>query len=633
MTSQLTLGVIGHVDHGKTSLVRELTGIETDRLKEEKERGLSIVLGFSYLEFPDFVVDLIDVPGHEDFIRSMISGATGMDGVLLVIASNEGVMPQTREHFNIAQLLGIDCGLVVLTKTDLVTDEELILVEQEVSHFLEGSFLEQALVIKTSVVESKGLKELRTACGLLERSYCLPTESSEGSFLPIDRVFSMHGFGSVVTGTLRLGTLEVNESVEILPGGEIATIRGLQNHNKPVNMAMPGQRVAVNLRNVKHEELRRGNVLSSPGFLKTTSRIDVDMQLLDHLKHDLKNGSLVRVMLGTSEVIAKIRLLEQNTLTPGSSGLVQLICQSDVVTHRTERVVIRNISPVFTLGGGRILDLDPPRHRRFDNSVMSRLQSTVKGDISEIFSSTLTSAGMLGMDIGTLRESLDIHPKDMEMLVKSADAVRIEELRIVDKTSYQAFKAEVLSTIDEFHVKNPRRQGVSIGGISSRLINKTENSVLLQVVRELEEEAELCSNGAVFSRINFDVLDVLSETERFATNTLEEHFRSAGLASPSVDTVLQNRSSRDAYSFLIEIGALIRLKTYDRTSNFVLHRDVLGKLEKQLQEQFPYPVGFSVSEARDFLGTTRKYIIPLLEHLDGTGVTARAGNVRRLREN
>jgi selenocysteine-specific elongation factor len=264
---------------------------------------------------------------------------------------------------------------------------------------------------------------------------------------------------------------------------------------------------------------------------------------------------------------------------------------------------------------------------------MSRLQSTVKGDISEIFSSTLTSAGMLGMDIGTLRESLDIHPKDMEMLVKSADAVRIEELRIVDKTSYQAFKAEVLSTIDEFHVKNPRRQGVSIGGISSRLINKTENSVLLQVVRELEEEAELCSNGAVFSRINFDVLDVLSETERFATNTLEEHFRSAGLASPSVDTVLQNRSSRDAYSFLIEIGALIRLKTYDRTSNFVLHRDVLGKLEKQLQEQFPYPVGFSVSEARDFLGTTRKYIIPLLEHLDGTGVTARAGNVRRLREN
>ena len=632
MISQLTLGVIGHVDHGKTALVRELTGIETDLLKEEQERGLSIVLGFSYLEFSDVVVDLIDVPGHEDFIRAMISGATGMDGVLLVIASNEGVMPQTREHFDIAQLLGIDRGLVVLTKTDLVTDEELMLVEQEVSHFLEGSFLEQALVIKTSVAESEGLQELRTACRLLETSSCLPTESSEGWFLPIDRVFSMHGFGAVVTGTLRSGALEANESVEILPGGEIATIRGLQNHNKPVDIAMPGQRVAVNLRNVKYEGLRRGSVLSSSGFLKTTRRIDVDIQLLDHLKHDLKNGSLVRLMLGTTHVISKVKLLEQNTLPPGSSGLVQLICQSDVVTHRTERFVIRNISPVFTLGGGRILDLDPPRHRRFDSSVMSRLQSTVKGNISEIFSSTLTSAGVFGMNIETLRESLDIPPKDMEMLVQSADAVMVEELRIVDKTSYQVFKAEVLSTIDEFHVKNPRRQGVSIGGISSQLIKKTENSVLSQVVRELEEEEELCSNGAVFSRINFDVLDVLSETERLATNTLEEHFRSAGLASPSVDTVLQNRSSQDAYSFLIEIGALIRLKTYDRTSNFVLHRDVLGKVEKQLQKQFPYPVGFSVSEARDFLGTTRKYIIPLLEHLDATGVTARAGNIRRLRE-
>jgi selenocysteine-specific elongation factor len=255
MISQLTLGVIGHVDHGKTALVRELTGIETDLLKEEQERGLSIVLGFSYLEFSDVVVDLIDVPGHEDFIRAMISGATGMDGVLLVIASNEGVMPQTREHFDIAQLLGIDRGLVVLTKTDLVTDEELMLVEQEVSHFLEGSFLEQALVIKTSVAESEGLQELRTACRLLETSSCLLTESSEGWFLPIDRVFSMHGFGAVVTGTLRSGALEANESVEILPGGEIATIRGLQNHNKPVDIAMPGQRVAVNLRNVKYEGL------------------------------------------------------------------------------------------------------------------------------------------------------------------------------------------------------------------------------------------------------------------------------------------------------------------------------------------------------------------------------------------
>ena len=632
MISQLTLGVIGHVDHGKTALVRKLTGIETDRLKEEKERGLSIVLGFSYLEFPDVVVDLIDVPGHEDFIRAMISGATGMDGVLLVIASNEGVMPQTREHFDIAKLLGIDRGLVVLTKTDLVTDKELILVEREVSQFLEGSFLEQASVIKTSVDKSQGFNELRTACGSLKTSSCVPTESSDGSFLPIDRVFSMHGFGAVVTGTLRSGTLEVNQSVEVLPSGDTATIRGLQNHNRSVDMAMPGQRVAVNLRNVKHEELRRGNVLSSPGFLKVTKKIDVDIELLGHLKHDLKNGSLVRVMFGTSEVIAKVRLLEKNTLLSGSSGLAQLICNSDVVTHRTERFVIRNISPVFTLGGGQILDLNPPQHKRFDSSVMSRLQSTVKGDISEIFRSTLASAGVLGMDIETLRETLEIHPKDMEILVQSDDAVRVEELRIIDKTSYQELKTEVLSIIDKFHMENPRQQGLTIGGISSLLSNKTDNRILLQIIRELEEESELCSNGVFFSRINFDPLDVLSENERLVTTELEEYFMSAGLESPSVDTLLKNRSNRDAYKFLTQIGTLIRLKTYDRTSNFVLHRDVLDKVEEQLRDKFPYPVGFSVSEARDYLGTTRKYIIPLLEHLDATGVTARAGNVRRIRE-
>ena len=359
MISQLTLGVIGHVDHGKTALVRALTGIETDRLKEEKERGLSIVLGFSYLQFPHSVIDLIDVPGHEDFIRAMISGATAIDGVLLVVASNEGIMPQTREHFDIAQLLGIDRGLIVLTKTDLVTEEELDAVEKEVGLFVSETFLESAPVIKTSAVKSKGIPELQRECELLEVKSSLPKMNTEGSFLPIDRVFSMQGFGLVATGTLRLGPLQNGTSVEILPNGGIATIRGLQNHNKYVDKVMPGQRVAVNLRNIKKDELKRGSVIGTPGFLKATKRLDVKVSLLNNLTDDLKNGELVRVLFGATDVVAKVRLIDKPSIEPGSSGLVQLRCQSDVVTHKTERFIIRSLSPIFTIGGGEILDLNP----------------------------------------------------------------------------------------------------------------------------------------------------------------------------------------------------------------------------------------------------------------------------------
>ena len=632
MTRHLTLGVIGHVDHGKTALVRSLTGIETDRLKEEQERGLSIVLGFSYLESPDGVIDLIDVPGHEDFIRTMISGATGIDGVLLIVAANEGVMPQTREHFDIARLLGVDRGLVVLTKTDLVTDEELALAEEEVCEFVAGSFLEGAPVIHTSAIRRRGLEALRAA--LVGIDARVPeVETSAGFFLPIDRVFAMQGFGAVVTGTLRSGTLKTNDTVEILPGGETATVRGLQNHNLAVEAVYPGQRVAVNLRNLKREELGRGDVLAAPGFLKATKRIDVELELLGHLKDELRNGTAVRVLFGTTEVMSKVRLLDQKKLHPGHTGLVQLRFQRDVTTHRSERFIVRNISPVFTLGGGRILDIDPPRHRRFDDAVMNRLRSTAEGDAIEMVRSSLAQAGMLGADSEDLLERLGISADDMEAAMEAAGAIRIGERRIVGQSSYAELMDGILTAVERAHEQSPRKQGLATASIPSQLQVDIDEGVLQQAIEELVADGELQIDGSVLSRAGFDPLGSLPEAERRVAAELEETFRAGGLTPPPLETVLRgDNTKRSLYRLLSETGMLVRLKTYDRNSNMVLHRDVLSDIKDRLQQHFPYPSEFAVSDVRDLLGATRKYVVPLMEHLDATGVTSRTGNTRRLRE-
>ena len=632
MTGHFTLGVIGHVDHGKTALVRALTGIETDRLKEEQERGLSIVLGFSYLESPDGAIDLIDVPGHEDFIRTMISGATGIDGVLLIVAANEGVMPQTREHFDIAQLLGVERGLIVLTKTDLLTREEVEFAEEEIREYVSGSFLDGAPVIRTSVLRGEGLDDLRAALGQLE-ARVPATETSEGFFLPVDRVFAMQGFGAVVTGTLRSGVLTTNENVEILPGGETATVRGLQNHNQAVEAAYPGQRVAVNLRNLKREEFASGDVLASPGFLKVTRRLDVELKLLGHLKDELKNGTAVRVLFGTTEVIAKLRLLDQVTLQPGSTGLVQLRCQRDVTTHRSERFIIRNISPVFTVGGGRILDADSPRHRRFDDSVTSRLRSIAEGNTTEMVRSSLAEAEMRGANTEDLRGRLGISVDGMKGAIADVGAVEVGAHRIVGRSVYSELKDEILALLERTHEENSREQGLPLGSILGQLDVDIDEGVLQQAVNELVAGGEVQNDASILSLKGFDALGSLPEAERRVAAELEQIFLSGGITPPPLDTALRRDGmKRDVYRLLSETGTLVRLKTYDRNSNFVFHRDVLRDIKERLQERFPYPSEFAVSEVRDLLEATRKYVVPLLEHLDATGVTIRTGNVRRLRD-
>jgi len=358
------IGTAGHVDHGKTALIKAITGIDTDRLKEEKERGISIELGFASLTLPDGrTFGIVDVPGHERFIRNMVSGASGIDMVIMVIAADEGVMPQTREHLHICSLLGIKKGLVALTKVDMVAGEWLDLVKDDVREFLKGTFLEASPVIPVSSIAGTGLKELLDALGRVASE--IEGESEEGPFrLPVDRAFTMKGFGTVVTGTLISGDIKLGEEVEILPPGITAKVRGIQIHNQSATIAEAGQRTAINLQGVERNTIVRGVVLARPRTFKPSIRLDVCLEYLSNNNRRLKNRNLVRFHVGTNEVIGRIILLDREDVEPGAKASTQIVLESPIVAMARDRFVIRSYSPVTTIGGGMIVDPLPKKHKR-----------------------------------------------------------------------------------------------------------------------------------------------------------------------------------------------------------------------------------------------------------------------------
>ena len=631
MTGQLTLGVIGHVDHGKTALVRALTGIETDRLKEEQERGLSIVLGFSYLETSRGIIDLIDVPGHEDFVRAMISGATGVDGVILLVAANEGVMPQTREHFDIARLLGVARGIIVVSKADLVSAEELQATIGRIGSFVRGTQLESAPIVVTSANNGRGLAELKTQLEALP----MPVDRPDGRdfYLPLDRVFTMRGFGLVATGTLRGGSLRSNARVEIMPGGMPATVRALQIHNKGTDEANAGKRVAVNLRNVKREDVKRGNTLASPGFLTPTRRINAELNLLENSDEPLKNSATVRLLIATTEAMAKIRLLDTRELEAGGTALVQLRCDRDIATRPGERFLIRSYSPMRTIGGGKILEVNAKRHRRFDESVTSRLKATAGGDPVEILARHLAEAGTQGLDTDEIGERLGLSQDRLGSVIREIAPVRIDDDRLVERAAFEALGERIVATLEAYHRANPRQRGLTAGSLRSGLTDEPAEDVFQQALAELTSAGKIESDRGILRVAGFDPLTGLSERERTLSGEIERVFLDSAIQPPPPAAVIGTDSrKRKLYQLLIDSGQLVRLRTYDRGSNIVLHAATLRDVERQLREHFPYPEKFALSEVRDLLDSTRKYVVPVMEHLDAVGVTVRIGDMRRLRE-
>jgi selenocysteine-specific elongation factor len=634
MTHTLTLGLIGHVDHGKSALVRALTGIETDRLREERERGMSIVLGFAYVETPHGVIDLIDVPGHEDFIRAMIAGSTGFDGAVLVVAANEGVMPQTREHFDIARLLELDRGIVVINKADLVSEQELEAMTAGIRDFVRGSFLEGAPIIATSATVGQGIDTLRNALAELAVA---PMERQErrGFYLPLDRVFTLRGFGVVGTGTLRGGRVRVNDRVQIMPGDRTATVRALQSRNQPIQEALPGQRVAINLRNVGREEIARGSTIATPGLLTLTRQVDVELRLLDSeamAQEGLRNGANVRLLIGTTEAMAKVRLLDRDSLPRGATGLAQLRCDRDLATREGERFIVRSYSPMITIGGGRILDASPGRHRRFDASVTHRLETVAAGDVTATLRQLVAESGLTGIEAGAAAERLGLSLEALRAAAGEADVLAVGD-RLIAQAGFAQLLEDIAAAVSRHHRDYPRERGVAAGRIRSALSPEPHEAVFRRAVADLAASGTLSNDGDMLSLPDFDILAGLDESERAAAAELEKAFLEFGVAPPPpLEVVGREKQRGAAYRLLLEKGLLVRLRIYDRGTPLVLHAATLDDVERRLRQRYPHPATFALADVRDMLDTTRRFALPILEHFDATGVTIKLGDVRRLRE-
>jgi selenocysteine-specific elongation factor len=492
---RLILGTAGHIDHGKTTLVKALTGIETDRLKEEKQRGISIELGFAPFVLPDGQkAAIVDVPGHERFIRHMLAGAFGIDLVMLVIAADEGVMAQTREHMDIIELLGVKSGIIALTKKDMVDDEWLMLVEEEVREYLSATILADAAIIPVSAVSGEGIPELlqeiqKVAEGIKER----PVYGK--ARLPVDRVFTKAGFGTVVTGTLWSGQIETGETLELLPSGKKVKIRTLQVHNDKVDKAYAGQRVAVNLQGVDIADIERGNWLSTPAYLTPTYRMDARLRILSSSSRVLKNWNRIRFHLGTDETMARVVLLDGDELHPGQEGYVQIVMEKPVVGHKGDPFVIRYYSPVSTIGGGTIIDANASKQKRFREETLNQLIVKEEGNLSEMILYELEAnpqdvisvdelARRLGNDEDRIRQELG------QMSIENK-VVELKKDEYMSTFGLGQLADKIIMALQEYHLKYPLRQGPSREEIRSRFSKNVNSKTFNLILKELEADKKI----------------------------------------------------------------------------------------------------------------------------------------------
>jgi len=623
------VGTAGHIDHGKSALVRALTGIDPDRLEEEKRRGITIDLGFAHLELGAVRLGFVDVPGHERFVRNMLAGVGGIDLVLLVIAADESIKPQTREHFDICRLLGIERGLVALTKSDLVEPDVLELVRLEVEEFLKGAFLEGAPVVPVSSKTGAGVEELKDELRRLASE--VPGKDSTHHFrLPIDRSFAMKGFGAVVTGTLVAGQVGVGEEVEVFPQRRRARVRGLQVHGQPVERAFAGQRTAVNLAGMDVAELERGMVLAAPGVFEPTDRLDAQLLLLPSAR-PLKHGARVHFHQGTMETVAEVRLLERAPLEPGQDAYAQLRLRAPGLLLPGDRFILRQFSPVITIGGGRVLHAQPEKHRRDDPAVRVYLDTLARGSREEILE-TLVGQAKGGAPAARLVALTGWCEADVrasaERLIAAGKLRRVSAapLVVVAAPRWAELRAAVLAAVDAFHKKEPLLPGLSKEELRERVFARAE-ALFEPLVAELVEEKELELAGDVVRRPGRIV--TLSREEEETRRIIEQAFAQAGLTVPAVKDVLaktavEPKRAQKIVNILVREGVLVKV-----TEDLLFHRAALERLTGLLGG-YKQKKGerIAVPAFKELTGVTRKYAIPLLEYLDRQKLTRRVGDER-----
>lgn len=624
------IGTAGHVDHGKSTLIKALTGRHPDRLAEERDREMSIVLGFDTLTLPSGKeLGIIDVPGHRDFIENMLSGVGGIDAALFVVAADEGVMPQTEEHLAILDLLDVRSGVIALTKVDAVEDPDwLDLVELDVQETCQGTVLENAPLVRVSGTEGTGLEGLLAA--LEEELADRPPRPDLGRpRLAVDRAFTVAGFGTVVTGTLLDGSFRVGDEISVLPGGKTGRIRGLQTHSKDVEEVRPGSRAAINITGVDVEGIQRGDVIALPGQYTPTRRVDVQFRLLPDVLKPLEHNVNVKLFLGADEAFARVRLLGRQSLQPGETGYLQLETQDAVTAARGDRYILRQPSPSETIGGGMVLDPHPgQRHKRFEAEVLRHLEALTSGDPVEIIRQILLREGVTSSGKLVVHSSLEPQEVEaaLEILAEGGFAVRVgenqqRETLFADRNHWEVITNAVQQAVRDYHRKLPLRPGIPREELKSQ--SRLRGEVFEAVLAYGIQRGQLVREGPLVKAPGHQI-QFSSEQEQ-AKDQLLKAFTEGRFTPPSREEA-EAIAGEDVVQALVDLGDLIPVST-----DVLFSRGAYQEMIQEIREQLSGGGTIHVADVRDHFQSSRRYMLALLEHLDAEGITVREGDVRRLR--
>lgn len=630
----IIIGTAGHVDHGKTRLIKALSGIDTDRLEEEKKRGITIELGFAHIpNDAGYNIGVIDVPGHEKFIKNMLAGIGGIDFVLFVVAADEGIMPQTREHFEILQALGIDDGIIAITKTDMVDEEWLELVQEDIRDYVEGSFLEGKPMIPVSAKSGENIdllkEEIIRKCDRESKRI----EAPEMFRLPVDRVFTKSGFGTVVTGTLMDGTCSLNDEVHVFPEETPAKIRGIQTYGNDVEKAVAGQRTAINLSGVRKEDIRRGDVIAAKSAVSVTGMLDVKLKIFDSSERMVLNNSRVHLYCGSKEVLTKVILMDRDALSAGEEAYVQFRLEEPIAVRRGDRFIIRFYSPIITIGGGQILDAVPEKHKRNRENVLEGFRMLESGNISDIF--VLKTGGhkfyskeLLLQELGMLPETGN---REIERCIEEGKLVELEDGTILAASKFQMMTDRLIQLLQEYHESNPLAEGMPKQELQSRLRDTwhiQEDKIILGAVHRLMNLGTLMDCGKTVSMQGFEA--VLTPEQEKLKERIAGIYKDAGIEIPKNDEIYALDSDKRVinaiFDRLYKEGVLVKVDPSYNISQEGWNRVAAAARTAGAEGSFV------LADFRDTLNTSRKYASVYLAALDRAGITVFDGERRRLPE-
>lgn len=631
----IIIGTAGHIDHGKTTLIRAITGRNTDRLKEEQKRGISIELGFTYFDLPNGErAGIIDVPGHEKFIKNMLAGVIGIDIVMLVVAADEGPMPQTLEHLAILDLLGIEKGFVVITKTDLVDEEWLELVEEEIREKVEGTFLEDSSFIRVSSTSGQGIDEVKEK--VMEYSKDIEEKKdTDLAYFPIDRSFVMSGFGTVVTGTLLSGKINIGDEMEIFPEGIVGRIRTLQVHDKNETEAYAGQRVAMNMAGVKKEEAPRGSVIAPIGTLKKTMMLDVKIKLLKSLDRSIANRTRVRVYIGTKEILCRLVLLDRDELHPGEETFAQLRLEEEIVAKRKDRFIIRFYSPMFTIGGGEIVETNPIKHKRFDDELVNELEIKSEGSQEDVIEQVILDKSP---EFPSLKELIS-YTAIVEEILKGKIESLIDKEKVlsfsltkdryfIHKDYFESLKDNGEEELEKFHLKYPLKSGMSKEEIRSKFLKYAPTKLGESIIDRLITLGYLLQDKEYVKLKKFSIElneDQEKISEQIIENMKKNNYNPLKREEMIAELAIKKYDFDEVFNYLVSSGKIIKMN-----EDIYLEFEDLNRAIEKLIDFIKANDSISIAEYRDLLTSNRKTALILLEYADQKKITLRNEDKRVL---